>query len=120
MNMAIKMSVGVEGVDRSALAFRDQIVAAGLADLANVRAEDFLRFLRNGLVAVPGLTNVSIPHMRLKMRPTCHRKMWHRQRPRFLALGTFNVRAKSMVLGPMPNFLKGGRAAHSVPRIKFG
>lgn len=62
VNMAVKMSIGVEGLERFALAFRDQLIAAGVTDLENVRTEDYLRYLRNGLAAVPGLSKfVSIP-----------------------------------------------------------
>lgn len=54
-NLAIKMSVGIEGLERFALSFRDVLLASGITDLSRISAEDLRAMLRKSLVGVPGL-----------------------------------------------------------------
>lgn len=53
-NIAIKMGVGAEGVERFVFAFRDQLVASGVTDLYTLDVSDYRRFLTSSLATVPG------------------------------------------------------------------
>lgn len=54
-NLAIKMSVGIEGLERFALSFRDVLLASGVTDLSRISAEDLRVILRKSMARVPGL-----------------------------------------------------------------
>lgn len=54
-NLAIKMSVGIEGLERFALSFRDVLLASGVTDLSKISADELRAVLRKSLVGVPGI-----------------------------------------------------------------
>lgn len=54
-NVAIKMSVGIEGLERLALTFRDVVLASGITDLTKLGPDEWKALLRRSLNVVPGL-----------------------------------------------------------------
>ena len=55
-NVAIKMSVGMEGMERFALVFRDRLLAANITDFTKISPEDLRALMRKSLLSVPSLS----------------------------------------------------------------
>jgi len=56
VNIAIKMSVGVNGLERFALVFRDKLLAANITDLAQINPDDLRALLQKSIMSVPSLS----------------------------------------------------------------
>ncbi len=55
LNLAIKMSVGIEGLERFALSLRDAMLAAGVSDLSRLSQEQVRAVVARALASVPSL-----------------------------------------------------------------
>jgi len=56
VNIAVKMGVGMEGLERFALNFRDKLLAAGITDLSELSADDLRALLQKSIAASPKLS----------------------------------------------------------------
>ncbi len=56
VNIAIKMSVGVDGLERFALIFRDKLLAANITNLAMINPDDLRTLLQKSIMSVPSLS----------------------------------------------------------------
>ncbi len=56
VNIAIKMSVGVDGLERFALIFRDKLLAANITNLAMISPDDLRTLLQKSIMSVPSLS----------------------------------------------------------------
>lgn len=55
VNLAVKMSVGVEGLERFALVVRDKLLAAGVTDISRLGQNEWRALLASSLASVPTL-----------------------------------------------------------------